>query len=45
MWTNMQLVSHDTPDSYNPTINVDGIDAAVNVAYELCASSLAVRNF
>ena len=43
MWTNIQLVSHDTPDSYNPVVDVDDIDATVNVAYGFGASPLAVR--
>ena len=36
-------MSHHTPDSHSPTIDVDNIDAAVNVAYGFGASPLAVR--
>ena len=43
MWTNIQLVSHDTPDSHSLEVDVDDIDAAFNVAYDFGASSLVVR--
>ena len=37
------MVSHHTQDSHSPTIDVDNIDAAVNVAYGFGASPLVVR--
>ena len=37
------MVSHHTPNSHSVTIDVDNIDAAVNVAYGFGASPLAVR--
>ena len=43
MWTNIELVPHETPYSHSPMIDVDNIDAVVNVAYGFGASPLAVR--
>ena len=37
------MVSHHTPNSHSVTIDVDNIDAAVNIAYGFGASPLAVR--
>ena len=37
------MVSHHTPDSHSPTIDVDNIDAVVNATYGSGASPLAVR--
>ena len=37
------MVSHHTPDSHSPMIDVDNIDAAVNDAYGFGASPLVVR--
>ena len=37
------MVSHHTPDSHSPTIDVDNIDVTVKVAYGFGASPLAVR--
>ena len=43
MWTNIQFVSYDTPDSHSLAIDVDNIDAAVTAAYGFGASPLVVR--
>ena len=40
MWTNIQLVSHGTPDSHSLVINVKNIDSAVNIAYGFGSSPL-----
>ena len=37
------MVSHHTLDSHCPTIDVDNIDATVNVAYGFGSLPLAVR--
>ena len=39
----MQLVSHGTPESHSPLINVENIDAVVNIAYGFDSSPLAVK--
>ena len=39
------MLSHHIPDSHSPTIDVNKIDATVNVAYGFGASPLEVRNF
>ena len=36
-------MSHDTPDSHSPLIDVENSDAAVNVAYGFGSSPLAIR--
>ena len=36
-------MSHDTPESHSPPIDVDNIDAAVNAAYGFGSSPLVVR--
>ena len=43
MWTNIQLVSHDTPDSHSPTVDVENIDATFNAAYGFGSWPLVVR--
>ena len=36
-------MSHDTPDSHSPSIDVDNIDAGINIAYGFTSSPLVVR--
>ena len=36
-------MSNDTPNSHNPPIDANDIDAAVNVAYDFGSSQLLVR--
>ena len=39
----VQLVSHGTPQSHSPSINVENIDAAINIAYGFGSSPIGVR--
>ena len=34
---------HDTPDSHSPSIDVENIDAIVNIVYGFGSSPLAIR--
>ena len=36
-------MSHGTPQSHSPLINVENIDAPVNIAYEFGSSPIGVR--
>ena len=43
MLTNIQLVSHGTPQSHSPPINIENIDAAINISYGFGSSPIGVR--
>ena len=42
--TNIQLVDNESPDSHNSGVDLDDVEAAVNVAYGFGASPSTVRN-